>query len=193
LGATTGDATIALDRPGLHVIALETDYRAESHLPAARFNDYLAVEGLTPAIALRARQHRTDADGAEYYGRHAKALIQVGPPSAADLAMAARPVGLALEIVTERSPYAQPRAATLPVRVDYHGRPLAGALVKLTDLAHDAEPVETHRTDRHGRALFAMPAGGRWLLNVIWTQPQPASSPADFETSFSSLSFGFDE
>jgi uncharacterized GH25 family protein len=98
---------------------------------------------------------------------------------------------LPLEIVPERSPYAEPRSATLPVRVIFEGRPLAGALVKLTELAHDQAPAEIHLTDAAGRATFTMPARGQWLLNVIWTQPQPKTRETDFETVFSSLSFGF--
>jgi retron-type reverse transcriptase len=36
-----------------------------------------------------------------------------------------------------------------------------------------------------------MPRDGIWLLNVIWTKPLPSSRDTDFETVFSSLSFGF--
>jgi hypothetical protein len=79
----------------------------------------------------------------------------------------------------------------LPVRVLYQGHALAGALVKLTRLEHDATPLETHLTDRAGRAVFAMPSSGTWLLNVIWTRVQPSTAETDFETTFSSLSFGF--
>jgi len=71
------------------------------------------------------------------------------------------------------------------------GRPLAGALVKLTSLEHDAAPLEMQLTDRAGRASFTMPRDGTWLLNVIWTTPLPRSRETDFETIFSSLSFGF--
>ena len=84
-----------------------------------------------------------------------------------------------------------PRSATLPVRVIYAGRPLAGALVKLTDLKNDASPFEMHVTDHDGRASFTMPSSGTWLLNVIWTKALPRSEETDFETVFSSLSFGF--
>jgi hypothetical protein len=35
-----------------------------------------------------------------------------------------------------------------------------------------------------------MPVRGQWLLNVIWTKPQPKTRETDFETTFSSLSFG---
>lgn len=103
--------------------------------------------------------------------------------------MVDRPLGLELEIVPERNPMATTRGPTLPLRIYYHGRFLAGALVKLTDLSHDAEPVEMHRTDAKGRAVFAMPRRGSWLLTVIWTRPLPRTSVNDFETSFSSLSF----
>ena len=71
-----------------------------------------------------------------------------------------------------------------------HG-PLAGALVKLTDLEHDANPIEMHLTDEKGRATFSVRELGAWLLNVIWTEVAPASSDVDFQTTFSSLSFGF--
>jgi retron-type reverse transcriptase len=36
-----------------------------------------------------------------------------------------------------------------------------------------------------------MPSSGTWLLNVIWTKVQPRSAETDFQTTFSSLSFGF--
>lgn len=180
---------LRFEHPGAYLLALETDARAQSHLPSIRFNDYLAVEGLTPAIEERRRTHRQDRDGSETYRRCAKALMQIGPSAGEDIAT--RPLGLTLEIVPERSPYALPHATALPVHVLYHGRPLPGALVKFTDLAQDEQPVETHRTDPDGRAVFALPAKGSWLLNVIWTETRPPEAETDFDTSFSSLSFGF--
>lgn len=190
-GETSEDGHLRFQTLGTYVLVMQTDDRAQSHLPALRFNDYLQVEGLTPALAERWRTHRMNADGSESYSRCAKALIQVGHPPAAIQQAVTQPVGLPLEIVPEVSPYAQPRPEQLPVRVIYEGRALEGALLKLTDLAHDAAPLETHRTDQNGRAIFAMPAGGTWLLNVIWTKPLPSSRETDFATVFSSLSFGF--
>jgi uncharacterized GH25 family protein len=189
-GGAGQDGDLRLPSAGVHVLVLQTDDRAESHLPALRYNDYLKVEGLTPALALRGRTHRTAMDGSENYSRQAKAFVQVGPVGGPQTQVL-KPVGLPLEIVPERSPYAEPRSTTLPVRVIFEGRPLAGALVKLTDLAHDEAPVEAHLTDGTGHATFVMPARGQWLLNVIWTKPQPNTRETDFETAFSSLSFGF--
>ena len=191
IGGATGDATVAFARPGLYVVALATDDTAISRLPADKFNAYLKEEGLAPASTLRARLGRTQAEGVERYGRRTKTLVQVGAPDAKAQAHALRPVGLSLELVPEANPYAVPRPARLPVRVYYRGRPLAGAQVKRIDLDNDALLPQIRRTDAAGRAVFAMPTRGRWLLAVAWTRPLIGSEQADFETVFSSLSFGF--
>jgi uncharacterized GH25 family protein len=191
MGEATKDGDFRLASPGVHVLVLQTDNRAETHLPSIRFNDYLKVEGLTPALEQRTRDNRMNADGSERYSRCAKAIVQVGSSSARTQGQVDKPVGLPLEIIPEQNPYGVPRPATLPVRVIYAGRSLAGALVKLTNLDDDALPFEVHLTDRDGRATFTMPGSGSWLLNVIWTKALPRSEQTDFETIFSSLSFGF--
>ena len=191
LGQAAEDGDFRLSTPGAYVLVLQTDDRAQTHLPSIRFNDYLKVEGLTPALEQRTRLHQMDADGSERYSRCAKSIVQVGPLGAGSQEQVSKPVGLPLEIVPESNPYGAPRAAILPVRVIYAGRPLAGALVKLTDLNNDASPFEVHLTDQSGRASFSMPDSGSWLLNVIWTKALPRSEETDFETVFSSLSFGF--
>jgi uncharacterized GH25 family protein len=161
-----------------------------AHLPSIRFNDYLKAEGLTPALEQRARLHLTDADGSERYSRCAKSIVQVGRFVPEAQSQVGKPVGLPLEIVPEANPYGVPRAATLPVRVIYAGHALAGALVKLTKLEDDASPLEVHVTDHEGHATFNMPSSGTWLLNVIWTKALSNTDETDFETVFSSLSFG---
>jgi len=191
LGQGAEDGDFRLNDPGTYVLVLQTDDGAQTHLPAIRFNDYLKVEGLTPALEQRARLQRMDADGSERYSRCAKFIVQVGQPRAGLQGQVDKPVGLPLEIVPEANPYGTKRPATFPVRVLYAGHALAGALVKLTNLANDASQFEVRLTDRDGRASFTMPNAGAWLLNVIWTKPLPRSEETDFETVFSSLSFGF--
>ncbi|MDQ0008873.1 hypothetical protein J2T07_001032 [Luteibacter jiangsuensis] len=191
LGDVAGDGDVALPRAGTYLLALETDNRAQSHLPSLRFNDYLTVEGLTPAWERRRREGRMDVDETEIYSRHAKAIMQSGPFDTAAQASVTAPLGLTLEIVPDINPYALPRPRTLPVRVFYQGHALPGATVKFTDLDHDDAPVEVHVTDAAGRASFAMPTAGRWLLNTIWIRALPTDAEADYETDFSSLSFGF--
>ena len=191
LGEPTADGRFQLQSPGAYVLVMQTDDLAQTHLPAIRFNDYLQVEGLTPALQQRARTHRMNTDGSESYSRCAKSLLQVGPLSGHSQGQIEAAVGMPLEIVPERSPFAEPWSTSFPVHVIFEGHPLAGALVKLTNLEHDASPLEMHTTDSAGRAAFSLPHSGTWLLNVIWTKALPASRDTDFETVFSSLSFGF--
>jgi uncharacterized GH25 family protein len=189
-GATSNDGQLRFEKPGTYVLALETDTRAHTTLPAARFNEYVEHEGLTPALEHREHAHQTGAPASERYRRVAKAIVQVSRGDDSKLPVTT-PLGLPLEIVLELNPYAKPRAERLPIRVVFEDRPLPGALVKLTHLEHDHAPIESHRTDRAGRATFRMPQTGTWLLNVIWTKPLPPGAEVDFETTFSSLSFGF--
>lgn len=192
----TGDAkdlrggAIRLAEPGAYVVVLETDNRAYSHQSAMRFNAYLEAEGLTPALEHRTRSHRIHADGFERYSRVAKSIVLVGPRNRHVPDRVLRPFGLRLEIVPEVSPYAVPRPAQFPVRVVYGGYPLQGALVKLMNLDQQLAIEDEQRTNSAGVADFAMPKSGSWLVSVVWTQPLANASDADYETTFSSLTFG---
>lgn len=188
-GGEIAHLTRTFRREGLHIVSLVST-NAPSDLPSIRFNDYIKVEGLTPAIDARARSGTTNAHGRELYSRRAKALVQVGRPDRHDDALATRPIGLTLEIVPLRNPYSLGSDHQLPVQILYEGRPLPGALVKLTNLEFDAKPVEMFRSDASGRASFKVPQVGSWLINVIWTKPV-VSPQADFVTVFSSLTFGY--
>ena len=175
---------------GVYVVVLETDNRAYSHQSAMRFNDYLETEGLTPVIAYRERTHRMHVDGFERYSRAAKSIVAVGPRNRQASEQVLRPFGLRLEIVPVSSPYATPRPAQFPVRVLYDGQPLPGALVKLMNLDRNLTVADQQRTSAAGIATFAMPPGGSWLMSVVWTKPLTNASDADYETTFSSLTFG---
>ena len=186
---TAQDGVLTFTTPGTHVIVLETNLAA-SELPSIRFNDYIKVEGLTPALVQRERLKLMDSHGREVYSRRAKALVQVGPVSGAQ-PQVTHAVGLTLEIVPLRNPYALALGELLPVEILYQGKPLPGALVKLNNLDFDARPIEVHLTDASGRTAFDPPRRGKWQLNVIWTKPLIGNPKADFETVFSSLTFGF--
>ena len=189
-GTMDQDHMIRFSAAGTHVLMLQTNFAA-STLPGIRFNDYLKQEGLTPALELRARTKSQDQPGREIYSRRAKALVQVGPASTSAQPWVTTPVGLSLEIVPEANPYAPGAKGTLPVRVVYQGKSLAGATVKLNNLQFDGRPVQTLVTDGVGRAVFTFPRVGAWQLNVLWTKPLIGNPDADFDTTFSSLTFGF--
>ena len=184
------DVAPGFAQPGTYVVAFTTSNVA-SDLPALRFNDYAAAEGLTLVLQQRAASNNSAKAGRELYSRRGKALIQVGALARQPQSYVTSPIGLGLEIVPLLNPYALGGSRKLPVRVLYQGRPLAGALVKLNNLAADAEPVEKHLTDSTGLATFAARRSGDWQLNVVWSQPMPRNPQAEFLTTFSSLSFGF--
>ena len=183
------DAVVPFARPGGYVLAFQSK-PAASDLPYLRFNQYLAEEGLTPIQANRKRTNSERSNGKELYSRRAKSIVQVGAIDAASIARVTRPVGLSLEIVPERHPGALKPGELLPVRVYYNRKPLAGALVKLTNLNDDDKPLKTMRTNAAGRAAFAVPRSGAWQFNVVWADVTPGGA-ADYNTTFSSLSFGY--
>lgn len=185
------DLFVNLRIPGLHIFTMQTSF-TPSDVPFGRFNDYVREEGLTPIIQERLRAGTFSTRGREIYARRAKALVQAGTSTGRPDPRATKPLGLSLEIVPERDPYALGKGRILPVHVVYEGRRLPGALVKLRDLQHDEEPVAKQISDRNGRAVFRIPATGQWLINVVWSKPLKGDVRADFETTFSSLTFGYD-
>ncbi len=184
---TTGFAAVPLSEVGTHMVAFEST-RSVSDLPAARFNEYVAEEGLTGVAAHRAATGATNRNGRETYSRRAKAFIQVGD-KVTDQVL--EPVGHTLEIVPEKHPYALGTDGRLPVRVYFRGKPLAGALVRQTDLNGNARSVAKTVTDREGLATFTVPGRSAWRLNVIWSEPVTGNSQAEFDTIFTSLTFGY--
>lgn len=178
--------------PGVHVIAMQTSF-ASSILPPQRFNAYAAEEGLTPILEHRKKLRTSNAVGREIYSRRAKVLIRVGNATGRPDPRSTNAIGLDLEIVPERDPYALDKSRRLPVRVFYEGKPLPGATVKLTNLNFDKKPVSIVKTDSSGRAEFRVPQSDAWLLNVVWTKPIYGRRDAEFDTIFSSLTFGYSQ
>ena len=183
------DAVIPLEKPGSYVFAFQSRPTV-SDLPFLRFNDYAATEGLTPIIAHRDATASQRSNGRELYSRRAKTIIQIGAVDPSGSARVTRPIGLSLEIVPERHPLLLKPGEKLPIRVLFNRRPLAGALVKLTDLDADAEPVAKLRTDAAGRASFVIPHKGSWQFNTVWADVISGNPTADYVTTFSSLTFG---
>lgn len=180
--------TIRFSRPGTYVVALESSH-AKSDLPSLRFNDYAKEEGLTPILALRERLGQTARNGRELYSRRTKMLVKVGESRAAHSHLL-RPLGLTLEIVPGRDPFTVAAGSTLPLRIWYNGKPLVGATVKLNNLDADAKPIAQALSNAGGVVLFKHPGRGRWQANVVWSRPLIGNSEAEFETVFSSLTFG---
>lgn len=179
------DAIVPFSGTGTHLLVFETT-PATSDLEAAAFDDYVAHEGLSAVATHRAALKTPGTPGRELYARRAKALVQVG---AACSPHALQPVGLSLEIVPLVNPHCTTQA-DMPVEVRFRGKPLAGALVRMESLSNPAGETE-QRTDANGRAAFAMARDGNWKISLVWSVPIEDNASAEYDTLFSSLSFGF--
>lgn len=182
-----GGANIRLPhKPGTYVLAMES-HHAFSKLPADRFTDYARTEGLSLILADRVARAKEQMDGTEVYSRRAKAIVQVGTAFTNNVT---QPIGQSLEIVPERNPYALGSDEPLPVRVFFRGRPLPGAQIDLQTVAPNDKDIATLTTDRDGRAVFTFPRQGILKFNTVWSVPIQ-NERADYETIFSSLTFGY--
>jgi uncharacterized GH25 family protein len=175
---------VTLTSPGLSTITYASG-RSPVALDAAKFETYLAEEGLDTVSALRAKKGQTAAPVKEVFSRCAKAYLAVGGVGGPGYD---RVLGLTLELVSEKDPTALAGSSELPVRLLYLGKPLAGALV--TAFTRDKPDAKvTARTDATGRARLRLDRPGDWLVKAVHMIPAPAVTGADWESFWASLTF----
>jgi len=184
-----GPLPIAIERDGLTVIGMETIH-AVSKLDAEKFNSYVASEGITPISVHRAQNRMTKRAGTEIYSRRGKALVQVG--DTIDPVAGTTALGFTLEITSLKNPYAVAAGEPLRFRVDYRGEPLGGATVKLIRLGSEEDELEV-KTGEDGTAAVPRPETGSYILHTVWSSPTETEDRADYDTTFSSLSFGYSD
>ena len=176
--------TLRVVAPGLHVVGFHSQ-PIPIELPPETFNQYLKEEGLDAIADLRQQRGQTDASAREIFSRCAKSLLLVGGPSedAQDQVL-----GFTLELVAERSPYALRAGQTLPLRLLYQGRPLAGVLIVAMNQTNAAEKLSA-RSDQNGRVQFKLRPGGMWLVKAVHMVETPADSHAQWASYWASLTF----
>jgi uncharacterized GH25 family protein len=181
-GDPAGSVRIAA--PGLHVVGYSSQ-PSSIELPADKFDAYLRDEGLDAIVAQRAASASSTAPVREHYARCAKALLQVGP---ANSSQADRRLGLPLELVAERNPYALGPDRRLPLRLTYQGQPLAGALVVAIN-SLDPMVRQSARSDVEGRVLLSVHTGGMWLVKAVHMVAAARQSGAEWSSLWASLTF----
>ncbi len=177
-----GFATVT--SPGLNLITYVSG-RSSVELDAAKFEAYLADEGLETIKAQRARKGQTAAPAKEVFSRYAKSYLAVGGAGGPGYD---RVLGLTLELVPEKDPTALTTGAELPVRLLYLGKPLPGVLVAAFTRDQPDARV-TARTDAAGRVRLRLDHPGVWLVKAVHMIPAPADAGADWESFWASLTF----
>jgi uncharacterized GH25 family protein len=165
--------------------------RERVDLPAAKFEEYLTLEGLESISALRKSRGESAKPSTEVYSRCAKSLILsgggMGPGAGFD-----RPLGIELELIPEKNPYQLAAGAELPVRLLYRGKPLAGAEVVGLSFKHVDKTAPDRiagRTGRDGRVVLRLPEGGFWLIETVHMIQAPRETGVDWESLWASLTF----
>ncbi|HEY7862167.1 MAG TPA: DUF4198 domain-containing protein [Thermoanaerobaculia bacterium] len=176
----------AASEAGLWIVAYRTNNKL-LELPGEKFEEYLAQEGLERISALRAERGETAKPTREHFSRCAKALVAAGGSRAGG----DRALGLTLELVAGKNPYALAKGEPLPVRLLYEGKPLEGALVVAVAKQDPARRISA-RTDAKGNVSFRLPASGMWLIKAVHAVPAPAGSGVDWESLWASLTFARD-
>jgi uncharacterized GH25 family protein len=185
-GGADPAGAVRIVRSGLQIVAYTNDpNRVE--LAADKFNAYLAAEGLEHILVLRQSRHQSDAVARELYVRCAKSLLAAGPTTAAQ---GDRALGLPLELVAERNPYASDASQDMPLRLTYRQQPLAGALVVALNSLQASVKLSA-RTDRDGRVRLRLPPSrGLWLIKAVHMVEAPANAEdAQWFSYWASLTF----
>lgn len=178
----------AFQAPGLYTIVYESG-RSSVALDAAKFEKYLADEGLEKISALRASRGQSGARVKEVFSRFAKALILAGDlPNKSRGSGYDQVLGQRLELVPEANPYALTGGGELRVRLLYEGKPLAGVLVAALQKGRPEARISA-RSDKEGRVRLRLDRPGFWLVKAVHMVPAPREAGADWESFWASLTF----
>lgn len=154
-------------------------------LAAKDFNGYITGEGFQAVIAARQQKGETEGEGRELYSRYTKLLLPGGKD-------ATEAVGHVLEIVAEKSPDQVKAGESLPVRVMFRGKPLAGVRVSAVyagaKLEGHSYPVNAE-TDKDGRALLKIDRAGLWYARLIHMVPAENDPDVDWRSFFTTMTF----
>lgn len=176
------------DAEGLWVIGYRGKH-SEITLEGPKFESYLLEEGLDHIIVARSKAGQSDQPATEHYSRCAKAIVRVGEPSPGAAAVGDRALGLRCEIVVGGDPTLLKQGEALRARVTFEGKPVAGLRLSAWRVNEGATTSQQVRTDAQGDATFEFTGAGLWILAGVHMAPSPAGSGAQWESTWTSLTF----
>jgi len=184
-----GDTTFIAIRtgaPGTYVVGASTKHR-DFGLAAADFNGYLEHDGIPDVLEARRRDGELDVDVWERYGKHVKAVLQVGDQRSDGWDVV---LGYPAEIVPLANPYDAAVGDELAVRCLVDGKPVVHQLV-IVGGQHgaDALPETSLRTDANGEIRFTVESAGRWYVKFINMVPLADNADIDYESKWATLTF----
>lgn len=168
---------------GIYVATVETKPKL-IRLEADKFNAYLVGDGMPHIYRLRFQEKSLDRPATERYSKSPKMLLKVGDGKGDPC----RAVGLPLEIVPVKDPFAKKAGEALPVRVLYQGKTLADANLGWDWPGDGERPRGTARTNAKGEAL--VPLGHAGLMTIRLTHmTRPKAAEYEWESFWTTLTF----
>jgi uncharacterized GH25 family protein len=156
-------------------------------LKPAEFESYLSEEGLQHVIQWRKEHGTSSLPGRERYSKFAKALITGNNFDD----FHTKPAGLVIEIVPEVSPPSLKPGDSLPIQILFRGKPDPGIQVESAWVGSTGAKKVTivGRTNAAGRILVPLPSPGKWRLHAVHMEQCADQAIADWESSWTSLTF----
>ncbi len=179
--------TVETGEPGTYVIGVATKHR-DFGLSATDFNQYLELDGIPDVLEARRRDDELDQDVWERYGKHIKAIVQVGEERSAGWDTR---LGYPAEIVPMVNPYELSVGDEIVVQCLVDGEPVSNQLVIAGGHGENGviQEVST-RTDGSGNARFRLREPGRWYIKYINMVKLETDPEIDYESKWATLSFG---
>jgi hypothetical protein len=174
------DARVMPDRPAYVIVETSPTW---IELPPAKFESYLAHEGLDWVIEERRRMAETDRAGREIYSKHIKVALAGNDGC---LSLLGGALGLPIEFVPVSSP------PNMRARLLANSQPLADSQVRVSfreDDGADPEPDVVLRTDELGEVALQVSRPGLWRLHAISMTRLDAAANVEWKSIWTSLTF----
>ena len=171
---------------GTYVIGASTRHR-DFGLSATDFNAYLEHDGIPDVLEARALEGELETDVRERYGKHVKAIVQVGDERTEDYKVR---LGYPAEIVPLLNPYAMSVGDDIVAQCLVDGEPVRGQLVIAGGQSADGMIAERNgRTDGSGKIRFTIDRSGRWYIKFINMVKLESNPDIDYESKWATLTF----
>jgi uncharacterized GH25 family protein len=174
-------------RPDTYLIGYQSDF-INVDIDSDTFKNYLQEEGLLDALQEYNSNFDTSKDVSERYIRHAKVLLQAG-----DKLLTpdwSRVIGYQLELVPLLNPYQLQVGATLPLRLLYQNKPLAGIQVAAFSKA-SPEHLQKMSTNHNGEVTIELNDMGPWLVKAVKIK-RLDETDVQWQSHWASLTFAVD-
>jgi uncharacterized GH25 family protein len=193
---------------GTYVAGVSTAART-IEMDAARFNNYLAHDGVVDVLTYREENKELDQDAVEQYSKHVKIIFQVGSKTSDDWKTV---LNHPIEFVPLENPYDVLEGHSLKVQLLLDGKPLKNQQVGIghknvpaneekeqghghgeqhshreTD-GHIHEALKELRTNKDGVVDFELTSSGIWFLKTIHMVPSTETG-LTHESNWATLTF----